>query len=654
MKSNLKHILAALSGIVCLVIYILTLHPAVGFIDSGELAAVVYTFGVPHPTGYPLFLLIGYIVSHLPIGGSVIYRLNLLSAIETMAAVIVMYYSVVLLLNYIFSKLSLNAAKKPNSRNPKKNEVQHSQPQVRRSAGDLAGLIYSLSFISAVLFGLTKTVWYDATQIEVYALHSLFISVLVYYSLKILTAINEPSKKTWIFLILFTGISAANHSTTVYFIPAFIYLIFLQYKSNSAFTKRLIPYSLLLLPGIMLYSLLVVASSSQPYLNWSDLSDISNLPGHLRGTEFSQLMFSSTAKFSDNASAFFKNLPGEFAIVMLPFIGAGFILIWKTFRSFSIYIYLCILFTLIYSFNYNTIEISSFYLLVFYLFSMLVPVGILYTLYFGNPGKVLNDPKEPGSSMPKIIAAGLILVVFAAGYNYKDNDNSANYANEDFTLSALNSLPQNSVVIAYDWAYLYSASIYYQLVEKIRPDVKVFNVKFLSASWYLKTISKYYPELYALIKPEAEEYIKVYNESEKIRAPKLTALVSAFIEGVYSHYPVFITIDMVLGRETKQFFERYMLKPDGMLYKMEPKTQPYDINAGSGALNGKFRKFEPNSTHKRNLFKVIPGMLFETGYYHYNNKNYELSLKFLDKALEFDPAFRDALNLKAKITQERK
>ncbi|HRE11693.1 MAG TPA: hypothetical protein PLN22_12835, partial [Ignavibacteria bacterium] len=79
-----------------------------------------------------------------------------------------------------------------------------------------------------------------------------------------------------------------------------------------------------------------------------------------------------------------------------------------------------------------------------------------------------------------------------------------------------------------------------------------------------------------------------------------------------------------------------------------------DINAGSGALNGKFRKFEPNSTHKRNLYKVIPGMLFETGYYHYNNKNYELSLKFLDKALEFDPAFRDALNLKAKITQERK
>jgi len=285
---------------------------------------------------------------------------------------------------------------------------------------------------------------------------------------------------------------------------------------------------------------------------------------------------------------------------------------------------------------------------------MLVPVGMLYILYFGNPAKVLNDSKEPKSSMPKVIVVGLVMVVFAVGYNYKDNDNSANYANEDFTLSALNSLPQNSVVIAYDWAYMFSASLYYQLVEKVRPDVKVFNIKFLSSAWYLKTISKYYPELYGLIKPEAEEYIKVIDESEKMRAPKLTALVNAFIEKVYANYPVFITIDMVLGRETKQFFEKYMLKPDGMLYKMEPKTLPYDVNAGTKQLSDKFRKFEPNSTHKRNLFKVIPGLLFETGYYHYNNKNIELSLKFLDKALEFDPSFRDALNLKAKIQQERK
>ena len=653
MKSNLKHILAALSGIVCLVIYILTMHPTVGFIDSGELAAVVYTFGVPHPTGYPLFLLLGFIVSHLPLGGSVIYRLNMLSAIESIAAVIVTYYSAIMLLNYIFPKLNTTGVKKIQSKTGKKTEAAASQPQVKKNPNDLSLLIYLLAFFTAILTGFTKTFWYDATQIEVYALHSLFISLIVFYSLKILTSLREPSKKNWLLLALIIGLSAANHSTTIYFLPAVLYMLYLQYKSDAVFTKKLLPYALLLLPGLLLYGILIISSSSGPYLNWSDVSDISNLPDHLRGSDFSQLMFSSTAKFSDNAAVFFKNLPGEFAIISLLFIAAGLFLLWKTFKSFSIYIYLCIIFTLIYSFNYNTIEISSFYLLVFYLFSITVPLGIIYIVNAGKPGKILSESKEPKASISKVIITGLILVIFSAGYNYKENDNSGMYANREVTLSALNSVPQNSVIIVYDWAYMYSASLYFQLVEKVRPDVKVFNIKFLSAPWYLKTISKYYPDIYELIKPEAEEYIKVYDENEKVRAPKLTALVGAFIDKVYSKFPVLVTIDLVLGRETKQFLDKYYLKPDGMLYKMEPKTLQYDMNAGTRLLNEKFSRFEPNTSHERNLFKVIPGMMFETGYYHYNNKNYDLSLKFLDKALEFDPAFRDALNLKAKITQER-
>ena len=653
MKSNLKHILAALSGIVCFVIYILTMHPSVGFVDSGELAAAVYTFGVPHPTGYPLFLLIGYIVSHLPLGGSVIYRLNMLSAIESIAAVIVTYYSVVIMLNYIFPKLNTFGSKKIQNKSGKKTDAAVSQPQVKKNTNDFSLLIYLLAFITSVLTGLTKTFWYDATQIEVYALHSLFISLIVFYSVKILISLKEPSWKNWLLLAIIIGLSAANHSTTIYFIPAVLYMIYLQYKNSPVFTKKLLPYALLLLPGLLLYSVLIVSSSSQPYLNWSDVSNISNLPDHLRGSDFSQLMFSSTAKFSDNAASFFKNLPGEFAIISLLFIASGLFLLWKTFKSLSIYIYLCIIFTLLYSFNYNTIEISSFYLLVFYLFSMMVPLGIIYILNAGKPGKILNDNKEPKASISKVIITGLILVIFSAGYNYRENDNSGMYANEDFTLSALNSLPQNSVIIAYDWAYLYSASLYFQLVEKVRPDVKVFNIKFLSAPWYLKTISKYYPEIYEMIKPEAEEYIKVYDDNEKVRAPKLTALVGVFFEKVYSRFPVFVTIDLVLGRETKQFLDKYFLKPDGMLYKMEPKTLQYDASSGTKMLADKFRKLEPNSTHEKNIFKVIPGMMFENGYYHYNNKNYDLSLKFLDKALEFDPSFRDALNLKAKMQQER-
>ena len=96
------------------------------------------------------------------------------------------------------------------------------------------------------------------------------------------------------------------------------------------------------------------------------------------------------------------------------------------------------------------------------------------------------------------------------------------------------------------------------------------------------------------------------------------------------------------------------MKPVGLLYKAEPKGSPYDPNAGANTLDLKYRKIEPNTSQKNQLQKVIPGMYFETAYYHYNNKNFQVSLKFLDKALEVDPNFRDAMNLKKKIENESK
>ena len=43
-------------------LYLRTAAPHVTFIDSGELAAVASSLGVAHPTGYPLFTLIGLLV----------------------------------------------------------------------------------------------------------------------------------------------------------------------------------------------------------------------------------------------------------------------------------------------------------------------------------------------------------------------------------------------------------------------------------------------------------------------------------------------------------------------------------------------------------------------------------------------------------------
>ena len=54
-------------GIVSFLVYVTTVAPDVGFTDSGELAAVCTTLGVAHPTGYPLYTLLGHVSTLLPV-----------------------------------------------------------------------------------------------------------------------------------------------------------------------------------------------------------------------------------------------------------------------------------------------------------------------------------------------------------------------------------------------------------------------------------------------------------------------------------------------------------------------------------------------------------------------------------------------------------
>ena len=78
--ANGKPIISADKDVV-LGLYYLTLENGVMQIDSGELATVQYTLGTAHPTGYPLFTLLGYLFSHIPTGLRPIYQLNLVSLI---------------------------------------------------------------------------------------------------------------------------------------------------------------------------------------------------------------------------------------------------------------------------------------------------------------------------------------------------------------------------------------------------------------------------------------------------------------------------------------------------------------------------------------------------------------------------------------------
>ena len=155
-KKNL--LFPVLSFIIPFIVYVITLAPSVYFIDSGELGAAASNLNIAHPTGYPLFTLIGNLFSKLPIA-SKIYNLNLMSAVFGALGSFMLYK----LLSLLVIQFRTNLDKK----------------QSQKLTDEILNKIcLGCSLIAA--FGLTY--WNSSNVIEVYSLHiAIFVSTIYFF-----------------------------------------------------------------------------------------------------------------------------------------------------------------------------------------------------------------------------------------------------------------------------------------------------------------------------------------------------------------------------------------------------------------------------------------------------------------------------------------
>ena len=232
MVKKLTYIYALAAGVIAFGIYLLTLAPTVWFIDSGELAAVASTLGIAHPTGYPLFTIVGHIFSMLPIGPSEIYRLNLMSAFFCSLGIFIFY----LLVRYMFTRggVNLNAAKKTDKANtPKKTKSAVSNVKEKLiSIPDI--IVFSAAGFASLILAFSKTYWGAANSVEVYPLHVFFLVTLMLVFLKAVFATNRNNtegtfitqNKYYLIFAFLLGLSFTNHLTTILLAPACLTLFF--------------------------------------------------------------------------------------------------------------------------------------------------------------------------------------------------------------------------------------------------------------------------------------------------------------------------------------------------------------------------------------------------------------------------------------------
>lgn len=177
-------------------LYTITLAPSVValFDDSLEFQLVTYQLGIAHPTGYPLFTLLGWLFTRLPLG-EVAFRVNLMSAFFGAVAVALVY----------LAGLQLAAHE-------------------RGWAADIGAALGALALAVSPVF------WSQATVAEVYTLHACLVSAVLWLLLRmgnLAAPSGESPHRTRIqldrsvaVLAGLFGLGLAHHRTIVLLLPA--------------------------------------------------------------------------------------------------------------------------------------------------------------------------------------------------------------------------------------------------------------------------------------------------------------------------------------------------------------------------------------------------------------------------------------------------
>jgi hypothetical protein len=180
----------AITAVCALAVYLLTLAPDLTFanygVDGGELITAAVTLGIPHPPGYPTYVLLGKLFSYLPVG-TIAFRFNLFSAVSMALAA---------------GFVTAIACHEMAAGGPKAGQ--------RRRAAALVPLAAGLTFAFMPL------VWSQALIAEVYALNALFLAAFLWALLT-----GRPAGQVGLLL----GLSLTGHLTSYLMVPLALLLL---------------------------------------------------------------------------------------------------------------------------------------------------------------------------------------------------------------------------------------------------------------------------------------------------------------------------------------------------------------------------------------------------------------------------------------------
>lgn len=527
-------------AVIALAVYAVTMSPTVGFIDSGELVTVAATLGIAHPTGYPLFSMLGWVAVHLPIGPEEVVRLNVMAALCTAGAVFFFFLAA--------RRLVLLAARRmPGGRN----------------ADEL--LVLSAAAGGTCLLAFSETFWSQAVAVEVYSLHLVLLGAII---LLLFRAREEQVPALWYAAAFLLGLSFTNHMTTILLLPGVIYLYLADGPGKSLRWSIALKGLGFFIAGLTPYLYLPLRAMRSPVMNWGNPVDVERLIWHVSGKQFRDWIFSSPEVAGRQFTYFVSALPGEFAIIGLVLGAAGLAALWRGHRKVAITTVVLFLVCVAYSVNYDIHDIDSYFLLAYACIGMWSACGLF------SVGSWLGVTGARGRRWLPLLL--VVVGVIPAFVHFRQVDESRNYLVEDYTRNMFASLRPGAVILSYQWDYWVSASHYYQLVRGERTDIAVIDKELLRRSWYFHVLEQRYPWLIENSRAEVDAFMKELYKFEhglpytyQAIEGRFAAMIRSFIEKSMVSRPVYVTAEI-----EAQYTGELRRVPEGLAFRLEAVGSP--------------------------------------------------------------------------------
>ena len=190
--------------------YLFTMEPSSSLWDCAEFIATSYKLEVGHPPGAPLFMLMARIATMFaPNSYYVPHMVNGMNCLASAFCILFLFWTITHLARRIFTAAGRTM-----------------------SEGDKIAVL-GAGAVGALAYTFTDTFWFSAVEGEVYALSSMFTSLVVWLMLKWEEQADEPHSTRWIVLIAYLmGLSIGVHILNLLTIPALVFIYyFKRYKS---------------------------------------------------------------------------------------------------------------------------------------------------------------------------------------------------------------------------------------------------------------------------------------------------------------------------------------------------------------------------------------------------------------------------------------